>query len=32
MTILLIWIIASITLAIINYKFNKRFPDLEDKN
>ena len=32
MKILLIWIVASILLAILNYKFNKKFPDLEEKN
>lgn len=32
MTVSIIWIVSAIILAILNYKFNKRFPDLEDKN
>lgn len=32
MKVTLIWILAALILAYINYKFNKKYPDLEDKN
>lgn len=32
MKVTLLWLLAALILTYINYKFNKKYPDLEDKN